>query len=318
MLVKAFPNRVTNAICCEIFHLPNPPCITKVCIFVMNLLHKRSVILYFLINKAHSVMKITLKRSRLNMIIDLMMFPLLTAMAGIGFLIKYVLVPGFERNARYGSDVELYFWGMDRHQWGTIHLVISIAFLVLLILHIVFHWKMIVTIIGCMFPLKMWRNGLAVVFGVVSLGLIVFPLLVDPEIEPALANHRFHDAEQGSGSEIVDLGRGKQLQADVREAVHENTGVPVETIGKAEGTHGKGRGRHQEDHLGYDTEIYGFLSMDDIAEKYDLEVSSLAGYLGVPLSESSERVGRLRRWYDFEMNDIRNYVIRESEKKGNP
>lgn len=282
----------------------------------MNLLPYEVRYLIFSNYKAHSVMKITRKRSRLNMIIDLFMFPLLTAMAGIGFLIKYVLVPGFERNARYGSDVELYFWGMDRHQWGTIHLVISIAFLVLLILHIVFHWKMIVTIIGCMFPLKTFRNTLAVVFGVVSLGLIVFPLLVDPEIEPAVANHRFHDAEHGSGSEIVDLGRGKQLQADVREAVHENTAVPVKTIGKDEETHGKGV--HREDHLRHDTEIYGFMSLDDIADQYNLEVSSLAGHLEVPLSETSQRVGRLRRWYGFEINDIRNYVIRESDKQGNP
>lgn len=263
-------------------------------------------------------MKITLKRSRLNMIIDLIMFPLLTAMAGIGFLIKYVLVPGFERNARYGADVELYFWGMDRHQWGTIHLVISLAFLVLLILHIVFHWKMIVTIIRCMFPPKTFRNTLAVFFGVVSMGLIAIPLFVDPEIEPVVANHRFQNAEHGSESEIVDLDRGKQLHADVREAVQENAVVPVKTIEADEEGHGKGRGVHREDHLRHDTEIYGFMSLDDIADHYNLEVSLLAGHLGVPLSETSQRVGRLRRWYGFEINDIRNYVIRESEKKGNP
>ncbi len=260
-------------------------------------------------------MKITLKRSRLNMIIDLIMFPLLTAMAGIGFLIKYVLVPGFERNARYGADVELYFWGMDRHQWGTIHLVISIAFLVLLILHIVFHWKMILTLIRCMFPLKTWRNTLAVFFGVVSLGLIAFPLLIDPEIEPGEAHHRFQHTEYSTGSGIIDLDREKQLHADVREAVHENTVVPAKIIEPAEEGHGKGRGVHREDHLRHDTEIYGFMSLADIADHYNLEVSLLAGHLGVPLSETSQRVGRLRRWYGFEINDIRNYVIRESEKR---
>lgn len=50
-------------------------------------------------------------QSKLNLIIDAVMFVALALMAGLGFLIKWVLVPGFKRNEIYGSNVELGFFG---------------------------------------------------------------------------------------------------------------------------------------------------------------------------------------------------------------
>ena len=85
-------------------------------------------------------------KSKLNLVIDAIMLVLLMAIAGLGFLIKYVLVPGYKRNALYQGDVELYFMGLTRHEWGSIHLWLSYVFLALMILHIFFHWKMITCI----------------------------------------------------------------------------------------------------------------------------------------------------------------------------
>ena len=49
-------------------------------------------------------------QSKLNLSIDIIMLLLLMPLAGIGFLIKYVLIPGIQRNERYGAGVELEFW----------------------------------------------------------------------------------------------------------------------------------------------------------------------------------------------------------------
>lgn len=57
-------------------------------------------------------------RAKVNLIIDAFLLIQLMAMAGIGFLIKYILVPGEERNLLYGRDVELSFLGLTRHDWG--------------------------------------------------------------------------------------------------------------------------------------------------------------------------------------------------------
>ncbi|MHC4076764.1 MAG: DUF4405 domain-containing protein [Planctomycetota bacterium] len=62
-----------------------------------------------------------MKRAKLNLIIDALLLLCLAGIAGIGFLIKYVLVPGYQRWEIYGRNVSLFLWGLDRHQWGTIH-----------------------------------------------------------------------------------------------------------------------------------------------------------------------------------------------------
>ena len=58
----------------------------------------------------------SIDKSKLNLIIDVIMLLLMMPIAGIGFMMKYVLVPGFERNVLYGNNVDLEFWGQTRHQ----------------------------------------------------------------------------------------------------------------------------------------------------------------------------------------------------------
>jgi hypothetical protein len=93
-------------------------------------------------------MNAKINKLKLNLVIDLIMFLVMMAVAGIGFMIKYVLVPGSERNEIYGKGVELFYWGLDRHQWGNIHLILSLILLFLLLLHIFFHWNQIVHVLG--------------------------------------------------------------------------------------------------------------------------------------------------------------------------
>ena len=65
----------------------------------------------------------------------------MSVIIGTGFLIKYTLISGQERWDVYGRKVELYLLGLDRHQWGMIHLILGFVLMGLLIAHIVFHWK---------------------------------------------------------------------------------------------------------------------------------------------------------------------------------
>jgi len=83
-------------------------------------------------------------KAKLNFIIDALMFICMTAIVGFGILMKFILIPGKERWGKYGRSVELLWLGMDRHEWGTIHLSIGFMLLGLLALHIVLHWKVIV------------------------------------------------------------------------------------------------------------------------------------------------------------------------------
>ena len=123
-----------------------------------------------------------MKKSKLNLIIDGLLLLCIAAIVGIGLLIKYVLVPGYLRWEIYGRNVEMFFWGLDRHQWGTIHLVIGIVFLALLVLHVVLHWSMIIGIYRKSIPNRFarWITALILIF--MTIFLLAFSYFVKPEV----------------------------------------------------------------------------------------------------------------------------------------
>jgi hypothetical protein len=123
-----------------------------------------------------------MKKSKLNLIIDAMLLLCLAAIAGIGLLIKYVLVPGYQRWEIYARNVSLFLWGLDRHQWGTIHFIIGLVFLSLLVLHIILHWQMIVGIYRRLIPNRFARWITALILICITIILFVFPYFVKPEV----------------------------------------------------------------------------------------------------------------------------------------
>jgi hypothetical protein len=122
-------------------------------------------------------------KPRLNFIIDAVMFVLLMTIAGIGLLMKFVLIPGRERWVKYGRHVELYLFGMDRHEWGTIHLYLALILLGVLAFHLFLHWQMIVALFQRLITTPRTRTVVLWIFLLVTLFLIYFPFLITPEVE---------------------------------------------------------------------------------------------------------------------------------------
>ncbi len=106
----------------------------------------------------------------------------MAAIAGIALLMKFVLVPGYQRWEIYGRNVELLFWGLDRHRWGTVHLYIGLFFITLLVLHIVLHWASLVAIFCKLIPNPLTRKVVAVALILVIALLLAFPCFVRPEV----------------------------------------------------------------------------------------------------------------------------------------
>lgn len=120
-------------------------------------------------------------KPKLNFIIDALMFLVMMAMAGLGFLMKYVLIPGKERWVKYGRNVDLTLLGWDRHDWGALHLYLGFTLLGLLILHIILHWKQIVGLFQ-RFISPERRTLVLLVFVLLAVLLIYFPFLMTPEV----------------------------------------------------------------------------------------------------------------------------------------
>lgn len=90
-----------------------------------------------------------MKRNSWNILIDAFSLIVFMLMISTGLLMKFILPPGsgrVDRLMRGGGRVERTIdvcLGLTRHEWGQIHLYISIGFLVLLTVHLFLHWKWI-------------------------------------------------------------------------------------------------------------------------------------------------------------------------------
>jgi hypothetical protein len=111
-----------------------------------------------------------MKKLKLNLVIDGLLLLCLAAIAGIGFLIKYTLLPGYKRWEIYGRNVDLSFWGLDRHECGTIHLVIGF-------------WGVIVSVYRALIPNTVLRYIVVVVLVCLTILLFAFPFLVKPDVQ---------------------------------------------------------------------------------------------------------------------------------------
>ncbi len=91
-----------------------------------------------------------MKRTTLNYIIDFIGLINLLCLAVTGFIIKYILPPGTGGGHGYGyrggrgpAEEIKDLWSLTRHQWGDIHFYFSVAFITLILLHIILHWTWI-------------------------------------------------------------------------------------------------------------------------------------------------------------------------------
>ncbi|MGI9515520.1 MAG: DUF4405 domain-containing protein [Pirellulaceae bacterium] len=81
-----------------------------------------------------------MKRTRLNLMVDLAAIVLLSGMIATGFILWFPLPPGTETTKS--------LWGLSRYSWGTLHAWISLGLLGVLFIHVVLHWKWLVSMIA--------------------------------------------------------------------------------------------------------------------------------------------------------------------------
>lgn len=239
-------------------------------------------------------------KSKFNLVIDIIMFLVLMAIVGIGLLIKYVLVPGTIRNELYGKNTELFFLNLDRHQWGSIHLVLGFIMLFLLILHIYFHWNMIVCIFRNMVQSKKNRIILTGSLVLITVILALMPLFIKPEVrkeEPEKKHQRQSHFNENAKSNSGSL----KLNNNTRS----NSGSPKLN----NNTRSKNEIKESKNHDEYSNiEVQGYMTLNEVSQKYNIPVEKLASHLNVPVKYKNERLGRLRKQYGFRLSELKSYI----------
>jgi len=94
-----------------------------------------------------------MKKNTLKYFIDTLLFIDMSSIAVLGLLLGFVIPKGKVQSSNK------YFLGLHRHEWGDIHLYLSLFLLVLLVFHIWFNWTWIVQATKRSFG-NHWKNFL--------------------------------------------------------------------------------------------------------------------------------------------------------------
>lgn len=260
----------------------------------------------------NSFMKFCRDKAKLNLLIDIFLLLFLMLMAGIGFLIKYVLVSGDKRNLIYGQNVNLELWGMDRHQWGTIHLIVSIAFLVLIILHIIFHWTMIICLFRRLIPKKNMRIAFSVFLIITALFFISSPLFVVPD---KVDYKNLYRQRVLKNAEVI---RSRDADKSVNDIISNDRPEADSKLNTQKSSRSHTDVKDFESKKENVTEKYsvsGTQSLNNVASQYDVPCAFICNELNIPENMSYERLGRLRKKYGFKMSEVSKAISKYKQYK---
>ena len=103
-----------------------------------------------------------MKRSSVNFIIDAISFLNLLCLAYTGFIIKFILPPGTGGRGRLaheglGREHIKELWSISRHEWGDVHFYLAVAFVILMVVHIILHWTWIKCHVKSLFGGGRWQ-----------------------------------------------------------------------------------------------------------------------------------------------------------------
>lgn len=242
-----------------------------------------------------------MKKSNLNFVIDFVLFILLGLLIGIGLLVKYVLISGAESWEKYGENYEFSWLGFDRHEWGTVHLIVGLVFFSLIALHIILHWKTIICLFKRFMKSKPLRLMLGILFSLLFVLLTLFAFIITPEKE---LHGRGRERLLKQDNETYHAPRSEPKIHTTRSDIKnekQNTSKPAISDKKEVHRHNK--------KINSNIEIRGYMTLDEVAEKYDVSVDFLKQGMGFPSNVSgSERLGSLKKKYYFKMSELENLI----------
>lgn len=123
-----------------------------------------------------------MNKTKANLVIDGIMFLIVMALTGTGYIRKYILLSGSSSRMLYGKKLHMTFLGINRDGWAEIHLFLGYILIGLVILHLVLHWKQIKSIYNKLIPNPTVRQIVTILFIIISLLLLLFPFLLQPAI----------------------------------------------------------------------------------------------------------------------------------------
>lgn len=252
-----------------------------------------------------------MKKTDWKYLIDALLFICIVVIAFIGFIMGLVLGRG--SNVPESSK---YFFGLHRHDWGDIHFYFSIAFTILVIIHLNLSWS--------------WIKGKARIIFKRGWALQLILLAIAPFLLLLLIwsfYPRSQTEQRGYGQEGGKRGRVGIIQQELKP---NKEGTSKEwKEGKADKQKNKEEIEASEPakiqeklqtnelekfpesgEIDFIVNITGQMSLHDIEKATGISAKQIAEKLRLPPNVSvHEHLSELRRKYNFTMKHVRDIVI---------
>ena len=240
-----------------------------------------------------------MKESDWRYVVDAFLFVCLGGMTLIGILLGLVIPAG-----PAAAESAKYFLGLHRHQWGNIHAYLSIAFVVLMVVHIVLSWKWVMAKTR-----QIFKRG-------------VTPALVVTACAPLLVLFLFWVGTPKDSDKYREYGiESNEKRHFQRQVAEELPPAPGEIAGTQE-TPGEEESQADSTDRGETSEeehrrtvgtlvITGRITFLEIERATGVSGRTIADRLGLPPTVSlNEPLGRLKQRYGFEIQAVRDILDR--------
>lgn len=143
-----------------------------------------------------------MSRTRWNTVVDAVAYFGLVLLASSGLMLRFQLPPGsgglhgIGSGPGAGDRSVTIVWGLSRHEWGNIHYWIALLLMGVLAVHLILHWKWIVSILGKKAHPDV--SGARFMLGIAGL-ILVSLLAAAPLLTPAETTPRSELLEKPSG-----------------------------------------------------------------------------------------------------------------------
>jgi len=274
-----------------------------------------------------------MKKTNLKYIVDVFMFLCIVGIAGIGFLMGFFLAEGPTALER-----EKYFMGLHRHQWGEIHLYLSLAFTFFVILHLILNWNWVKSKTRMIFKdgWKAMLTATAVLAVLIPfIFWIFFPkypkeyleygtgrgrgrVLNPPESQSRITGTTYKQEQEFQTS----VEQSRRLEEPLR---RKETGKPLSERPRqyAQEEVRQEMEEHEQQlvHGRLETElegvlIHGQMTMEEAVRITGVPYNEIAAAMNLPSRiPRQESLGRLKRRYGFTMQELRDTIAELIEKK---
>jgi hypothetical protein len=220
-----------------------------------------------------------MKKSDWQYLVDTLLFLCIVGIAVIGFLMGLFIPKG-----PTAPESTKYFLGLHRHQWGNIHFYLSVAFTVLVIIHLILSWKWIKSKARQIFKGR-WDTALILTAIASILVLFLFWSLY-PKVSGAYEDYGIRAGERTGRQHLSKEGYPMPEEKDEEKLT---------------------KGKMAEDTSGI--LITGRMTLHDLEDKTGIPARMIADKLGLPSNAPlNETLGRLRKRYLFTMQEVRDVV----------